>query len=76
MDSEQGRQIKEVIKEHGRLPGSASHLGDYIPILQKMDFQGVKKRMLESRKAVDTFLQHLLDMQRSAWLKSYVYTCS
>lgn len=53
------------MRELGELHGSASNLGDYIPILRWIDFLGVKKHMTEASGKIDRFMQYLLDVERS-----------
>ncbi|XP_031407000.1 cytochrome P450 81Q32-like isoform X2 [Punica granatum] len=70
--SEEGREIKEMMRELGELHGSTANLGDYIPILETMDFLGVKKRMVKGRNKIDSFLQHLVDANRCKIIESAV----
>ncbi|KAI6704788.1 hypothetical protein NL676_007750 [Syzygium grande] len=48
--------IKEVVEVHG-----TANLGDYLPIFQWVDFQGVEKRMIRLMGKMDRFSQNLID---------------
>jgi len=48
------------VQEALELNGSAN-LGDYLPIFQWVDFQGVEKRMIGLKRKLDGFFQNLID---------------
>ncbi|KAF2309747.1 hypothetical protein GH714_004920 [Hevea brasiliensis] len=52
--------MREVVELHRN-----SNLGDFLPVLQWVDFQGVEKRMVKLMKKQDKFFQHLLDEHRT-----------
>ncbi|KAL3696994.1 hypothetical protein R1sor_011070 [Riccia sorocarpa] len=53
-------QFQQAIKEFAALLGSF-YLGDFIPWLDRIDPQGLKKRMHAVQKKFDTFLQKIID---------------
>lgn len=58
--SEEAVEFRCIIKEVVELHGNAN-LGDYLPIFQWVDFQGVEKRMIRLMRKMDRFCQNLID---------------
>ncbi|KAL1324564.1 cytochrome P450 81E8 [Arachis ipaensis] len=66
---EEGKEFQILMKEFTAL--QASCLNDFIPIPEWIDFQGMKKKMVNLMKRVDSFLQKLLDeIQRNRSIRS------
>ncbi|KAK3016872.1 hypothetical protein RJ639_005887 [Escallonia herrerae] len=63
-DYEEARQFRKIISEVFEL-GGASNIGDFLPILQLIDFQGVEKRMIRLHKTSDELFQRLVDERRN-----------
>lgn len=63
-DVEEAREFREISKEILEFSGT-SNPGDFLPILQWIDYQGYNKRALRLGKKMDVFLQGLLDECRS-----------
>ncbi|EHA8587201.1 cytochrome P450 81E8 [Cocos nucifera] len=61
--SKEARQFREMVEEFFSLAGT-SNLGDFLPMLRLVDFQGVKKRLLRLQKRRDKFMQRLIDELR------------
>ncbi|XP_030467559.1 cytochrome P450 81Q32-like [Syzygium oleosum] len=57
---EEAAEFRRIIKEVVELHGTAN-LGDYLPIFQWVDFQGVEKRMIRLMGKMDRFCQNLID---------------
>ncbi|KAI3460185.1 hypothetical protein Pfo_016848 [Paulownia fortunei] len=57
---EEARLFQSIMKEVVELHGN-SNLGDYFPLFQWVDIQGVQKRMVNFMKKLDNFLQNLVD---------------
>ncbi|KAK1299630.1 Isoflavone 2'-hydroxylase [Acorus calamus] len=62
-DSEEARRFREIVEETFLLSGS-TNLGDFLPILRVVDFQGMEKRLIGLQKKRDAFLQGLVDEHR------------
>ncbi|XAR48390.1 hypothetical protein NMG60_11031208, partial [Bertholletia excelsa] len=60
---EEAREFLDIMREIVELHGN-SNLGDYFPVLQWLDVQGVVKRMGRVREKMDRFFQFLLDQHR------------
>ncbi|XP_077217417.1 cytochrome P450 81Q32-like [Tasmannia lanceolata] len=60
---EEARQFCDVLKEAFSIAG-ASNLGDFLPFLSWVDFQGLEKRLVRLHKKWDSFLQGLVDESR------------
>ena len=58
--AEEGKEFQTLMKEFSELNASGN-LHDFLPILQWVDFQGMKKKMVKMMKKVDGFFQNLLD---------------
>ncbi|GMP69322.1 hypothetical protein CsSME_00028627 [Camellia sinensis var. sinensis] len=67
--NEEAKQFRDIMSEVVKLHGN-SNLGDYLPVFQWVDFQGVAKKMMTLRKKMDNFYQFLLDEQRKKRTKS------
>ncbi|KAF2309748.1 hypothetical protein GH714_004922 [Hevea brasiliensis] len=61
---EEAKRFRNIISEIFEVSGS-SNPGDFLPILQWIDFQGVEKRMLRLMKKSDEFAQGLIDEHRN-----------
>ena len=61
--AEGGKGFQVLIREFTELEGSAN-LNDFFPVLRWVNFQGLEKRMVESMRNLDRFLQKLLDKHR------------
>ncbi|KAL3741083.1 hypothetical protein ACJRO7_022232 [Eucalyptus globulus] len=57
---EEAAEFRSIMQEALELNGSAN-LGDYLPIFQWVDFQGVEKRMIGLKRKLDGFCQNLID---------------
>ncbi|XP_077217388.1 cytochrome P450 81Q32-like [Tasmannia lanceolata] len=60
---EEAKQFRDVIKEAFSITG-VSNLGDFLPFLRWVDFQGLGKRLVRLHKKWDSFLQGLVDESR------------
>ncbi|CAK9154814.1 unnamed protein product [Ilex paraguariensis] len=69
-DYEEARLFRDIIREIFDLSG-ASNPGDFLPILQWIDYQGLEKRMLKLRRKADVFLQGLIDEHQNKQGLSY-----
>lgn len=63
-NNEQAKHFRHIIREMFELSG-ASNPGDFLPILQWIDFQNVEKKMLKLQKSADEVLQSLIDECRN-----------
>ncbi|XP_058750923.1 cytochrome P450 81Q32-like [Vicia villosa] len=61
-----GKEFQILMNEYIELLGSGN-LNDFFAILEWIDFQGKKKKMVKLMKKMDTFLQKLLDEKRRNW---------
>ncbi|KAF2324387.1 hypothetical protein GH714_013438 [Hevea brasiliensis] len=61
---EESKHIRDIISEIFEMNGS-SNPEDFLPFLQWIDFQGIKKRMLRLQKELDEFAQGLIDEHRN-----------
>ncbi|KAG8654797.1 hypothetical protein MANES_05G178601v8 [Manihot esculenta] len=61
---EESKHIRDAICEVFEVSGS-SNLGDFLPVLQWIDFQGIKKKMVRLHKEIDDFAQGLIDEHRN-----------
>lgn len=59
-NNEQATHFRDIIRELFKLSG-ASNPGDFLPILQWIDFQQIEKKMLKLQKNMDEVLQSLID---------------
>ncbi|XP_008780952.2 cytochrome P450 81Q32-like [Phoenix dactylifera] len=66
--SEEARQFREIVEAAFSL-GGTSNLGDFLPMLRWVDFQGVRKRLVSLQKRRDEFMQRLIDEYRNASLE-------
>ncbi|XP_030462493.1 cytochrome P450 81E8-like [Syzygium oleosum] len=63
VDEAKAREAREVIKQIvGN--GGISYAGDFLPILKLVDYNGVKKRVVELKEKIDAFIQGLIDEHR------------
>ncbi|XP_021603753.2 cytochrome P450 81Q32 [Manihot esculenta] len=62
-DKAEAEQFREMIAEVFAYAG-ASYLGDFLPFLKWIDYQGFVKRMMRLAKRTDRFLQNLIDEHR------------
>ncbi|KAJ1702324.1 hypothetical protein LUZ63_002103 [Rhynchospora breviuscula] len=53
-------EFTSIVEEFSRLFG-AFHIGDFIPWLKWMDFQGINKRLKRARLALDQFIDRIID---------------
>ncbi|GFY95971.1 cytochrome P450, family 81, subfamily K, polypeptide 1 [Actinidia rufa] len=60
---EEARQFRDIMSEIVEVHGN-SNLGDYLPVFQWLDIQGVAKRMVKLRKKMNEFFQFLIDEHR------------
>ncbi|KAK9269911.1 hypothetical protein L1049_025484 [Liquidambar formosana] len=63
-DAEEARRVREVMKAGLELCAT-SNVGDYLPVLQWVDFQGLERKMKGLMKRMDEFLQGLVDGRRN-----------
>lgn len=61
---EEARGFRELITEMTYLSG-ASNLGDFLPFVEWIDYEGVVKRMKNLQRKMDVFLQGLVDECRN-----------
>ena len=61
--AEGGKEFQVLMREFTELEGNAN-LNDFFPVLRWVNFQGLEKRMVESMRNLDRFLQKLLDKHR------------
>ncbi|XP_071922890.1 cytochrome P450 81Q32-like [Coffea arabica] len=59
-NNEQAKHFRDIIRELFELSG-ASNPGDFLPILQWIDFQQIEKKMLKLQESMDEVLQSLID---------------
>ncbi|KAK1317091.1 Isoflavone 2'-hydroxylase [Acorus calamus] len=57
---EEAEEFREIVEETFRLAG-ASNLGDFMPVLNRVGFLGVEKRLLRLQKRRDTFFERLIE---------------
>ncbi|KAK1269266.1 Isoflavone 2'-hydroxylase [Acorus gramineus] len=60
---EEAEEFREIIEETFRLAG-ASNLADFMPVLNRVGFLGLEKRLLRLRKRRDAFLERLIEELR------------
>ncbi|KAK3411999.1 hypothetical protein EUGRSUZ_I00750 [Eucalyptus grandis] len=63
IDEAEAREARELIKEFVGSNG-ISYLGDFLPILKLVDYNGVKKRVVELKEKFDAFIQGLINEHR------------
>ncbi|CAK8576954.1 unnamed protein product [Lathyrus sativus] len=61
-----GKEFQILMNEYIELLGSGN-LNDFFAILEWIDFQGKKKKMVKLMKKMDSFLQKLVDEKRRNW---------
>lgn len=61
--SEEAAEFRRIMSDSLELQGSAN-IGDYLPIFQWIDFQGLEKRVIKVAKRMDRFCQYLVDEGR------------
>ncbi|KAJ9560138.1 hypothetical protein OSB04_005298 [Centaurea solstitialis] len=61
---EEARKFKDLIREIFEVSG-ASNVGDFIPFLRWMDFQGLEKKLRKLQTESDSFIQRLIEERRS-----------
>ncbi|KAG8660890.1 isoflavone 3'-hydroxylase-like [Manihot esculenta] len=64
-DKAEAEEFREMITEMFKYTG-ASYLGDFLPFLKLIDYQGFLKRVKRLGKRTDRFLQNLIDEHRCA----------
>ncbi|KAI5387942.1 hypothetical protein KIW84_073870 [Lathyrus oleraceus] len=62
----EGKEFQILMNEYIELLGSGN-LNDFFAILEWIDFQGKKKKMVKLMKKMDSFLQKLVDEKRRNW---------
>ncbi|XP_030532043.2 cytochrome P450 81E8-like isoform X3 [Rhodamnia argentea] len=63
VDEAEAREGRKLIKQIvGN--GGISYAGDFLPILKLVDYNGVKKRVVELKEKIDAFMQGLIDEHR------------
>ncbi|XP_010030512.2 cytochrome P450 81E8 [Eucalyptus grandis] len=63
IDEAEARDARKLIKQIAGT-GGLSYAGDFLPILKLVDYNGVKKRVLELKEKIDAFIQGLIDEHR------------
>ncbi|XP_056163854.1 cytochrome P450 81E8-like [Syzygium oleosum] len=63
IDEAEAREAKKLIKQIVG-SGGISYVGDFLPILKLVDYNGVKKRVVELKEKIDAFIQGLVDEHR------------
>ncbi|KAK3411998.1 hypothetical protein EUGRSUZ_I00749 [Eucalyptus grandis] len=63
IDEAEARDARKLIKQIAGT-GGLSYAGDFLPILKLVDYNGVKKRVLEPKEKIDAFIQGLIDEHR------------
>ncbi|XP_068654255.1 cytochrome P450 81Q32-like [Aristolochia californica] len=61
---EDAEQYRQIVKETFALSGAAN-LGDYLPLMGRMDPLGLDKRLADLQRRRSKFLQRLIDERRS-----------
>ncbi|XP_068656964.1 cytochrome P450 81Q32-like [Aristolochia californica] len=61
---EEAEQYRQIVRETFALSGAAN-LGDYLPLLGRMDLLGLEKRLADLQRRRSEFLQRLIDERRS-----------
>ncbi|XP_030443543.1 cytochrome P450 81Q32-like [Syzygium oleosum] len=61
--SEEATEFRRIMSDSLELQGSAN-IGDYLPIFQWIDCQGLEKRVIKVAKRMDRFCQYLVDEGR------------
>ncbi|XP_061357359.1 cytochrome P450 81Q32-like [Gastrolobium bilobum] len=61
--AQEGKEFQSLMKEYVELVGSGN-LNDFLTILQWVDFQGIKKKMVKVMNKMDIFLQNLIEEHR------------
>ncbi|XP_051123777.1 cytochrome P450 81Q32-like [Andrographis paniculata] len=64
-DAEEARRVRFIMREMLEYSGN-TNLGDLLPILQWVDFQGLEKRFAALMEKLDRFLQDLVNERRGA----------
>lgn len=59
----EARQFREMVEEAFSLSGT-SNLGDFLPMLRWVDYQGVRKRLVRLQSWRNEFMQRLIDEHR------------
>ncbi|XP_073046507.1 cytochrome P450 81Q32-like [Primulina eburnea] len=67
-DAEEARRVRFIMREMLEHSGN-TNLGDLLPFLQWVDFQGLEKRFSNLMGKLDRFLQDLVNEQREIVLK-------
>ncbi|KAL8128010.1 hypothetical protein AgCh_014803 [Apium graveolens] len=62
-DAEEARKVRFLLRELFDLSVN-SNIGDLFPILRWLDYGGVEKKMIDTMKRLDYFLQDLIDKRR------------
>ncbi|XP_048128846.1 cytochrome P450 81E8-like isoform X2 [Rhodamnia argentea] len=63
VDEAEAREARGVIKQIAG-QGGIRHLGDFLPILKLVDYDGVMKRVVQLKEKIDVFIQGLIDEHR------------
>ncbi|KAF8012347.1 hypothetical protein BT93_I0480 [Corymbia citriodora subsp. variegata] len=60
VDEAEAREGRKLVKQIVG-SGGISYAGDFLPILKLVDYNGVKKRVVELKEKIDAFMQSLID---------------
>ncbi|KAK4390506.1 cytochrome [Sesamum angolense] len=71
-DAEEARRVRFIMREMLEYSGN-TNLGDLLPFLQWVDFQGLEKRFAALMEKLDKFMQELVNERREFMLKSGFY---
>ncbi|KAL2534174.1 Cytochrome [Abeliophyllum distichum] len=63
VDAEEARRVRFIMREMLEHSGN-TNLGDFLPFLQWVDFQGLEKRFANLMKKLDKFMQELVNERR------------
>ncbi|XP_018718551.2 cytochrome P450 81E8 isoform X1 [Eucalyptus grandis] len=63
IDEAEAREARKLIKQIVG-SGGISYVGDFLPILKLVDYNGVKKRVVELKEKIDAFIQGLINEHR------------
>ncbi|KAL5722768.1 hypothetical protein ACHQM5_006244 [Ranunculus cassubicifolius] len=63
-DPQETQRVRQIVRDSTHLLGSPN-LGDFLPFLKRFDLQGLKKRMVKTRRDRDMLMQSLVDERRA-----------
>ncbi|PKI42608.1 hypothetical protein CRG98_036990 [Punica granatum] len=66
--AEEAWRFREIVTETGRI-GGATNIGEFLPFLRRIGFEGVEKDLRALQEKRDCFMQSLLDEQKRQLVK-------